>query len=170
MSAIVVEANPVQLEQPNLPNAEPCVVVIFGATGDLTKRKLMPALCRLTDQGCLESVRILGVGRSPMSDEEFQAQVHQALEDSNKIEKLNEETWRKFSTRLHYMAGELDDGNTYQQIAARLEELVSQGASENHLFYLATPPPLFATIVKRLGEAGLNKEDGHWSRIIIEKP
>ena len=170
MSAVIVEPNPVHLEQPQLPNAEPCVVVIFGATGDLTKRKLMPALCRLTDQGCLESVHILGVGRSPMSDEEFQAQVHQALEDSNKIDKLDEETWRKFSTRLHYMAGELDDGNTYQQIAARLEELCSQGASENHIFYLATPPPLFATIVKRLGEAGLNKEDGHWSRIIIEKP
>src|SRR5689334_15988959 len=97
MSAIVVEPNPVHLEQPQLPNAEPCVVVIFGATGDLMKRKLMPALCRLTDQGCLESVRILGVGRSPMSDDDFKAQVHQALAESKKTEKLDEETWRDFS-------------------------------------------------------------------------
>ena len=97
MSAVVVEPNPVQLEQPELPKAEPCVVVIFGATGDLMKRKLMPALCRLTDQGCLESVRILGVGRSPMTDEEFQAQVREALNDSKKIDHLDEETWRDFS-------------------------------------------------------------------------
>jgi len=169
MSAIV-EANPIQLEQPQLPTAEPCVVVIFGATGDLTKRKLMPALCRLTDQGCLESVRILGVGRSPMSDEEFQAQVQQALKESPKTDHLDEETWREFSTRVHYMSGELDDKNTYQQISERLEALANDGASRNHLFYLATPPPLFSTIVKALGEAGLNKEEGHWSRIIIEKP
>src|SRR5689334_14023136 len=170
MSAIVVEANPVQLEQPNLPNAEPCVVVIFGATGDLTKRKLMPALCRLTDQGCLESVRILGVGRSPMSDADFQSLVHDALKESDEIDDLNEETWREFSNRLTYMAGELDVDTTYQQIDERLKELANEGASRNHLFYLATPPPLFSTIVKHLGAAGLNKEEGHWSRIIIEKP
>jgi glucose-6-phosphate 1-dehydrogenase len=170
MSAVVVEPNPVQLEQPELPNAEPCVVVIFGATGDLTKRKLMPALCRLTDQGCLESVRILGVGRSAMSDEEFQSLVHEALEDSKKIDHLDDETWRKFSNRLHYMSGELDADTTYHQIGDRLEELANEGASRNHLFYLATPPSLFSTIVKHLGDAGLNKEDGHWSRVIIEKP
>jgi glucose-6-phosphate 1-dehydrogenase len=170
MSAVVVEPNPVQLEQPELPNAEPCVVVIFGATGDLTKRKLMPALCRLTDQGCLESVRILGVGRSAMSDDEFQSLVHDALEESKTTDHLDEETWGKFSHRLHYMAGELDDGATYQQIGERLEALANEGASRNHIFYLATPPPLFSTIVQRLGEAGLSKEDGHWSRVIIEKP
>jgi len=146
------------------------VVVIFGATGDLTKRKLMPALCRLTDQGCLESVRILGVGRSHMTNDEFESLVHEALEDSKKIDNLDEQTWRDFSKRLHYMSGELDVEATYQQIAERLEELANEGASKNHLFYLATPPSLFSTIVKRLGEAGLNKEDGHWSRLIIEKP
>jgi glucose-6-phosphate 1-dehydrogenase len=145
-------------------------VVIFGATGDLMKRKLMPALCRLTDQGCLESVRILGVGRSAMTDDEFLSLVHEALEDSKKIDHLDEDTWRKFSNRLHYMAGELDDETTYKQIGERLEQLANEGASRNHIFYLATPPSLFSTIVKRLGEAGLNKEDGHWSRVIIEKP
>src|SRR4029079_16291035 len=167
MSAVVVEPNPVQLEQPELPNADPCVVVIFGATGDLTKRKLMPALCRLTDQDCLESVRIIGVGRSHMTDDEFQVQVREALEDSKKIDHLDDETWREFSQRLQYMSGELDADTTYQQVAERLEQLASEGARQKHLFYLATPPPLFSTIVKHLGDAGLNKEDGHWSRIII---
>src|SRR5215213_5585153 len=170
MSAVVVEPNPVHLEQPPLPHAEPCVVVIFGATGDLTKRKLMPALCRLTDQGCLESVRILGVGRSPMTDDAFQKLVHDALEDSKKIDHLDDEMWRKFSKRLHYMSGELDDENTYRHVTERLEELASEGASKNRLFYLATPPSLFSNIVKRLGAAGLANEEGRWSRLIIEKP
>jgi len=170
MSAVVIEPDPVQLEQIELPIAEPCVVVIFGATGDLTKRKLMPALCRLTEQGCLESVRVLGVGRSTMSDEEFQTLVHDALKDSKKIGHLDDESWSKFSTHLHYLSGELDAETTYQHVGERLEALANEGGSRNHLFYLATPPALFSTIVKRLGEAGLNKEEGHWSRVIIEKP
>ena len=170
MSAVVVEPNPVQYQQPTLPQAEPCVVVIFGATGDLTKRKLMPALCRLLDQGSLESVHILGVGRNPMSETDFHKLVHEALEDSNKIEKLDEEQWQKFSGRLHYMAGELDDQNTYRQITERLEALAGEGASRNRLFYCATPPSLFSQIVKQLGESGLAKEDEHWSRVVIEKP
>lgn len=170
MSAVVVEPNPVKYEQPTLPSAEPCVVVIFGATGDLTKRKLMPALCRLLDQGCLESVHILGIGRNPMSEDEFQGMVREALESSKKTEHLDEQQWHKFAERLHYMAGELDNGNTYNQISERLEELAKEGASRNHLFYLATPPSLFSMIVKQLGESGLAKEEGHWSRIVIEKP
>ncbi len=170
MSATVIEPNPVKFEQPTLPSAEPCVVVIFGATGDLTKRKLLPALCRLLDQGCLESVGILGIGRNPMSEDEFQKMVREALESSKKIEHLDEEQWRKFSERLHYMAGELDDENTYNQVSTRLEELAKEGASKNRLFYLATPPSLFSMIVKQLGESGLANEDEQWSRIVIEKP
>src|SRR5215212_1350666 len=116
MSAILVQPNPVQFEQPTLPQAEPCVVVIFGATGDLTKRKLMPALCRLVEEGCLGSVRILGVGRSEMPDDAFQSFVREALNSSKKTEHLDEQEWRKFSQRLHYMAGEFDDEETYRKI------------------------------------------------------
>ena len=170
MSAIVVEPSPVHYEQPTLPQAEPCVVVIFGATGDLTKRKLMPALCRLLGQGCLESVHILGVGRNPMPEDEFQMLVREAVESSKKIEHLDDEHWRKFTKRLHYMAGELDDANTYNQVSARLEELAREVSTKNRLFYLATPPSLFSMIVKQLGESGLANEDGYWSRIVIEKP
>lgn len=171
MSAIVVEPNPTQFHAPSLPPAEPCVVVIFGATGDLTKRKLMPALCRLLNQGCLEQVRILGFGRQPMSDDEFLKLVHEALQSSKKTEGLDEQRWQEFSKRLHYMAGELDSESTYRDIAARLEALAAEGASRNHMFYLATPPSLFSKIVKQLGDSGLAKEDDkHWSRIVIEKP
>jgi len=170
MSAILVEPNPVQFEQPDLPRAEPCVVVIFGATGDLTRRKLMPALCRLLGVGCLDGVHILGVGRSDMTDDAFQAFVRDALNQSEKTEQLDDNEWREFATRLHYIAGELDQDDTYRRVSERLEEFVSDGGSKNHLFYLATPPSLAPTIVKGLGKANLASEDGHWSRIVVEKP
>ncbi len=170
MSTIVVEPNPVELEQPALPHAEPCLVVIFGATGDLTKRKLMPALCRLLGEGCLDSVQVLGVGRSDMTDDMYRAFVHEALMNSKKLKHLDDEAWRKFAERLHYMSGELDQDDTYRKVGARLDELASEGVSQNHLFYLATPPSLAGAIVKGLGKAGLANEDGHWSRVVIEKP
>jgi glucose-6-phosphate 1-dehydrogenase len=170
MSAIFVEPDPVQLYQPGLPHAEPCVVVIFGATGDLTKRKLMPALCRLLGEGCLEGVRILGVGRSDMTDDMFRAFIREGVDNSKKIKDLDEQHWRAFSERLHYVAGELDHDETYRKVSARLDELSSEGASHNHLFYLATPPSLAAAIVKGLGKANLGDENEHWSRIVIEKP
>jgi glucose-6-phosphate 1-dehydrogenase len=169
MSTVVVEPNPVQYQKPTLPNAEPCVVVIFGATGDLTKRKLMPALCCLSDLGCLGEVRILGVGRNQMSEDDFKTLVHDALDASDKVNQ-DEKQREDFSERLYYMAGEIDDPNTYQQVSARLEDLVREGASKNRLFYLATPPSLFSVIVKQLGDSGLNREEDYWSRIVIEKP
>ena len=170
MSAIIVEPTPVHYQQPTLPHAEPCVVVIFGATGDRPKRKLMPALCKLLAEGSLDRVRILGVGRSPMTDDEFEAFVRDALVSSKRTDHLDEQKWREFSQRLHYMAGELDDENTYREISAHLEEFAREGASRNRLFYLATPPSLFSKIVQRLGESGLANEDEHWSRVVIEKP
>src|SRR5262245_29092218 len=170
MSAIVVEPDPVQFEQPEWPKAEPCVVVIFGATGDLTRRKLMPALCRLLGEGCSDGVRVLGVGRSDMTDDMFRAFVREALDKSKKTEHLDENEWRAFAERLHYLAGELDKDDTYRKISARLDEFASEGASRNCLFYLATPPSLAPAIVKGLGNAKLAEENQQWSRIVVEKP
>jgi glucose-6-phosphate 1-dehydrogenase len=170
MSAILIEPDPVQMEMPSLPHAEPCVVVIFGATGDLTKRKLMPALFDLMGQGCLEKVHILGVGRNPMSEDEFRRGVRESFDASEKIEHVDEQKWRAFAERVHYVHGELEVDGTYQMIGTRLEELAKSGASRNHLFYLATPPSLFAPIVNGLGRAELAKEDEQWTRIVVEKP
>ncbi|HZN07237.1 MAG TPA: glucose-6-phosphate dehydrogenase, partial [Pyrinomonadaceae bacterium] len=86
------------------------------------------------------------------------------------IEHIDEQTWRAFAERVHYLHGELEDDGTYQTIGTRLEELANSGASRNRLFYLATPPSLFAAIVERLGKADLAKEDQQWTRIVIEKP
>jgi glucose-6-phosphate 1-dehydrogenase len=158
------------MEQPELPHAEPCVMVIFGATGDLTRRKLMPALWELVGEGCLEGVRILGIGRSEMSDDEFRAMMHDALTAAKKLSADDAEQWRKFAECIHYSRGELNEAETYRATAARLEELAAAGASRNHLFYLATPPSLFGEIIDGLGQANLATEDKNWSRIVIEKP
>jgi glucose-6-phosphate 1-dehydrogenase len=159
------------MEMPNLPAAEPCVMVIFGATGDLTRRKLLPAMWNLKGEGCLESVRILGVGRTAMSDDEFRALVREGLVESKKINEQDAERWSKFEQRIYYLTGELGDESTYQEMAQRLSELAADGASSNHLFYLATPPSLAPEIVDGLGKAGLAKQDAnHWSRIVVEKP
>ena len=171
MSTVLVEPSPVQMETPSLPKAEPCVMVIFGATGDLTRRKLMPALWDLKGEGCLENVQILGVGRSPMSDDEYREFVRQALVEYAKLSEKDDDEWRKFAQRVNYIVGELDDDNTYLNTAKRLEELAVDGASPSHLFYLATPPSLADEIIDGLGKAQLAKQDEkHWSRIVIEKP
>ena len=171
MSTILVEPNPIPMEAPALPQAEPCVMVIFGATGDLTRRKLMPALWNLKGEGCLEGMRILGVGRTHMSDEEFRAMMHDALAESEHFNERDEEEWRKAAERISYIAGELNEESTYQNTAQRLSEMAKDGASNNHLFYLATPPSLAPAIVDGLGKANLAEEDGqHWSRLVVEKP
>ena len=170
MSAILIEPDPVKMEHPALPQADPCVVVIFGSTGDLTKRKLMPALFDLCRLGCLEQVRILGIGRQPMPEDEYRKLMHEAVRNSDTVEDFNDDVWNEFAQRIHYFAGELEDDRTYQTIVTRLEELAANGASKNRIFYLATPPSLFDEIVNGLGQAGLNQEDGRWTRIVPEKP
>jgi glucose-6-phosphate 1-dehydrogenase len=171
MATVLVEPNPVQMGRLTLPKAEPCVMVIFGATGDLTRRKLIPALWNLRKEGCLEGMRILGVGRSHMSDDEFREMLRQALVDSKTLKEGDEEEWREAAQRVCYESGELNEQSTYENTAKRLRELAADGASSNHLFYLATPPSLADEITDGLGKAGLNREDeNHWSRIVVEKP
>src|ERR1043166_6912397 len=172
MSTIFVEATSTPMETPTLPEAEPCVMVIFGATGDLMRRKLMPALWNLKGEGCLERVQILGVGRTAMSDDEFRGSMREALVAADQLKKDgDDEEWPKFAERIHYTIGELADDSTYSNISQLLEQLASGGASTNHLFYLAIPPSLEPAAVDGLGKAGLNKQDEHhWSRIVVEKP
>lgn len=170
MSAILIEPEPVHMEMPALPHADPCVVVIFGATGDLTKRKLMPALFDLCRLGCLDEVRILGVGRHEMSEDEYRNVVREALNNSKEKSELEEPFWSNFAERLHYLSGELEADSTYETIGARLAELAANGASKNRMFYLATPPSIFTTIINGLGKSGLAKEEEQWTRVVVEKP
>jgi glucose-6-phosphate 1-dehydrogenase len=152
--------------------APPCVMVIFGAAGDLTKRKLIPALYNLKNSNCLpDNFAVIGVARAEMSDEEFR----QRLRDDMKqfaTEKVEEQQWKWLAERLYYMSGDFDDDGTYAQLKKRIEELDKERKAEgNYVFYLATAPNYFAPIVQQLGKAGLTEQsDKHWRRAVIEKP
>jgi glucose-6-phosphate 1-dehydrogenase len=170
--SVVVETTPFPIAQPPLPKADPCVIVTFGASGDLTKRKLVPALFHLACTDCLSGpFKVLGVGRGQLSDDEFRDRMREGATGSSEMSELNDAEWQAFAARLHYMPGDPSDIETYHRVAARLEQMTLQeGVSTNHLFYLATPPSLAPAIVNGLSAAGLASEHKGWSRIVVEKP
>jgi glucose-6-phosphate 1-dehydrogenase len=149
--------------------AGPCVMVLFGASGDLAKRKLIPALFNLVKAKLLpENFAIVGVAIDDLSREQFRDQVTGFLPPEDRAN----EAWQKFTERLYYQRGEFSDATTYSTLETRLsqvdEQLQTQG---NYLFYLATAPKFFAQIVQQLGNAHLsNQENSRWRRVIIEKP
>ncbi|HKO99032.1 MAG TPA: glucose-6-phosphate dehydrogenase [Pyrinomonadaceae bacterium] len=153
--------------------APPCVTVIFGATGDLTRRKLLPALFRLSQQRLLPSeFAILGTARNSMTDDEFRAMLKQAVTEFGSEDALDESAWESFAKRMFYVGGEFSEIATYQNIGNRLEEIDKEHQTQgNRIFYLATAPDFFGLIAKHLGEAKLARsKKGSWTRIIVEKP
>jgi glucose-6-phosphate 1-dehydrogenase len=149
--------------------ANPSVtLVIFGASGDLMHRKLAPALYRLHTKGRLDKrVRILGVARRPWNDAEFRREIRSALEQY--AAPVETAAWQDFSSRLHYLAADLDVSESYAALAKRLAELEREPA--HRLFYLAVAPQYFVTIVKGIGAADLAHDDRDvWRHIVIEKP
>jgi glucose-6-phosphate 1-dehydrogenase len=154
-----------------LPPTEGCALVIFGATGDLTRRKLLPSLWRLDRESCFDPCfRILGVGREPLSDAEFRARMRAGVEEFSEPPP-DDAAWEDFARRLHYLEADLTDDAAYVELAARLEAL---GAGDprlgNHLFYFAVPPSLAPRIVRGLESADLTGEGAGWTRIVVEKP
>ena len=154
--------------------APPCVIVIFGASGDLTTRKLVPALYNLALSGILaENTEILGFGRHALTDDEFRAALRTGLERHSRNLPIRTDVWEALCPLISYMQGSYDDASAYTRLRDRLEELDrTRGTSGNYLFYFSTPPNVFAPIVQNLGQAGLGHRSGDskWSRIIVEKP
>jgi glucose-6-phosphate 1-dehydrogenase len=150
----------------------PSTIVIFGASGDLTQRKLVPALHSLACEGVLpDQVRILGVARSEYSDEAFRDQLYEGVEAYARRKPAVCELWGGFADRHTYLQGDYDDAETYRRLAERLETFDREdGTQGNRLFYLAVPPVVYPTIVEQLGEAGLNRSESGWVRVVIEKP
>ena len=167
-----VQATPQEkISLPPLPKAEDCILVIFGATGDLTRRKLIPALFDLACVGCMHKhFDVLGIGRKELSDQQFRDQMHEAASKSKDARDYNERTWAEFEKRLHFLQGDGSDPEFYPRLAAKLKEMEKAGASPNHLFYLSVPASLAPDIVEGLGNAGLASNENGWSRIILEKP
>lgn len=158
-------------EPPGQPG-DPCVMVIFGASGDLTKRKLIPALYNLAKSDLLSrEFAVVGVARSGMTIEAFRQKLSQDIRElaTAPIEPV---LWEWLGQRLYYVAGDIGDPRSYQELRTVLEKVDKEhGTRGNYLYYLATSPNFFSEIVKRLGEAGLaREEDGRWRRVIIEKP
>jgi glucose-6-phosphate 1-dehydrogenase len=157
---------------------EPCAVVIFGASGDLTRRKLMPALYNLAVSRSLPSgFAVVGVARRAKSDDQFRSEMKEGVGQHSRRKPIDPALWTDFERGLSYVAGTFEDPTTYSKLREHLEGLDKErGTAGNRLFYLAVPPADFGVIMKNLKEAGLvappsaNGSGAVWSRVIIEKP
>ncbi len=149
---------------------QPCNVVIFGASGDLTYRKLIPALYNIALDGDLPAaLSIVGFARREKSDEQFRQELQDALKKFSR-QSFNEEIWSDFGPRLFYHRSEFGDDEGYRLLAERLDKLdAERGTRGNRLFYLSVSPVEFEGILEKLAKFGLNKSKG-WSRVIVEKP
>jgi glucose-6-phosphate 1-dehydrogenase len=151
---------------------EPFSLVIFGASGDLTHRKLMPALWSLYAARTLpEPFAILGTARSELSDDAFRGRMREGVTRFARLKIPAQHVWDRFAGSLVYVAGDPSGPELYARLKQRLEQIESaRGGPRNRLFYCATPPSLYDDIVAGLGAAGLARVDGGWTRIIVEKP
>ncbi len=153
---------------------EPSVLVVFGASGDLTGRKLLPALYSLAHEGHLPAGQaILGVARTPWTDEQFRAEMRRAAEEHSRRAPIREAVWDTFAQGLFYQQGELGEDSLFEAIAERTEEIDrARGTGGRRIYYLAIPPTLFEPTAAMLGKHGLVAQPGEerWTRAIVEKP
>ena len=155
---------------------EPLTLVVFGASGDLTRRKLIPAIFQLWCQGLLpETSSIIGFARSDKTDESFRRELKESTRDYLNCcgEPVDDDTWERFARRVFYHRGEYDDASAFDALRKRIEETaLANRVPANCVYYLATPPTSFAPIVTQLGLAGLARRGqvSPWARIVIEKP
>jgi glucose-6-phosphate 1-dehydrogenase len=148
---------------------DPCAIVIFGASGDLTSRKLIPALFDLKKDGLLpERFAVVGFSRTEMDDDAFRHAMHEALVADG--EQVDEKTWETFVQALHYIPAGDHDEAAYRRLADELQELESKHETNaNRLYYLATPPSAYLEILDLINLTGLAKAAG-WTRMVVEKP
>jgi glucose-6-phosphate 1-dehydrogenase len=154
--------------------ADPCTIVIFGASGDLSRRKLIPALYSLAAQNCLaRRFAIIGFARTPMTDEAFQLSAIDSIKKFGEAGAENDIQCKEFVQALAYVSGEYHQPEAFEKLKQRLEELDRKHKlNGNRLYYLATPPDVYPVIIEQLHRAGLAKPSNEksWVRIIIEKP
>jgi glucose-6-phosphate 1-dehydrogenase len=152
---------------------DPCGITIFGASGDLTHRKLIPSLFSLHQRSLLpKQFFVIGCARTPMTDEAFRLEVVNAIRTI--ATEATDSDRSRFAERCYYVSGDYQSEDLYQALSGRLDDLESRHASEgNRIFYLAIPPQLYGSVSARLGASGLTEEeneDGPWRRVVVEKP
>ena len=154
--------------------ADSCTVILFGASGDLAKRKVIPAMYDLAQYNSLGACyAIIGFARTPMTDENFRNNVGEAAKTISEVGPIDPQKWSDFAANLFYTAGDYSDPDSYVRLVERLAELeAAKKLCGNRLFYLSTPPEVYPDIVEQLGRAGLARPNkpNSWVRIIIEKP
>jgi len=151
---------------------QPCTIVIFGATGDLTHRKLIPALYNLAADGDLPAATtVVGFARRDKTDEVFRTEMEEATKKFSR-QAVKDELWQSFASGLYYHRSEFGDADGYKRLADRLNQIdAERGTAGNRLFYLSVAPSEFEGILEKLKGAGLNKtSEGSWARVIVEKP
>jgi glucose-6-phosphate 1-dehydrogenase len=153
---------------------DPFLFVLFGATGDLSHRKVIPALYQLWRSNLLPHEHMLVcIGRRPYTDDSFRVEMRAALDKFSRVQPIDNDVWAEFSKRMTYVRLDFDDPPAFDRLAERLEELDQEHQTRgNMLFYLATQESAFPEIVQQLGRVGLDHEHhgGGWRRIVIEKP
>ena len=158
------------------PKAQPCVIVIFGATGDLTARKLLPALYNLARENLLaEGTAVIGFARRPKTDDEFRKEMLDGINKFSRSKPADAAVWDRVAKSLYYHQSTFDDATGYESLGQRMRELdKTLPTGGRRLYYLSTSPTEFSSIINHLGEAGLGNIDpfsaGAWRRVIIEKP
>jgi glucose-6-phosphate 1-dehydrogenase len=152
---------------------EPCSIVIFGASGDLTARKLIPALYHLfKDKQMPPKFEVIGFARREKTDESWRGELRSALDQFSRTKPVVEEVWKEFATRVSYCAGDFSDAAAYQNLEKKLAGFGDEQLRNNILFYLATSPSQFGEVAEHLEGAGLlhKDQDKGWQRIVVEKP
>src|SRR5476651_1048206 len=152
------QANPLREGLSTKAVPQPCAVVIFGATGDLTHRKLVPALYNIAADGEMPpAVAVIGFARRPKTDDEFRQEMEEATRKFSR-QTVRDEVWKGFAQSLYYNQSDFDDEAGYKRLAERLDKLdEASGTRGNRLFYFAASPEQFETIIENLQKAGLNK-------------
>lgn len=155
-------------------NRQPCSIIIFGATGELTHRKLIPALYHLFKDGLLpDPIQIIGVARREKLHDEWRKELYHSLQQYSRTKPIDEKAWDGFASLLSYLKGDINQTETYKSLSALLHAASHDSLQHNRLFYLAIPPSQFAPVIEGLTAAGLVTQDPpvpYWNRIIVEKP
>ena len=152
--------------------AGPCSLVIFGVTGDLARKKLMPAVYDLANRGLLPpGFGLVGFARRDYTNENFAQVVHDSVKQHARTP-FREDVWRQLAEGFRFVPGDLTDDTAFERLRETVEELdINRGTGGNHAFYLSIPPGLFPAVVQQLAEHGLTKETADtWRRVVIEKP
>ncbi|HKB48664.1 MAG TPA: glucose-6-phosphate dehydrogenase, partial [Ktedonobacterales bacterium] len=176
LSSILATGNPLRAGMRNARNVDPCIMVIFGATGDLTHRKLLPALYNLAlEQPLPPQFTVVGVARRPFTHEQFRQQALDSINQFSRRRPVNPAVWETFSKGLFYHQSQFDDPEGFRSLSDLVRQLDQErGTGGRYIFYLATPPSFYGGIGDLLRQADLARRDYAsplpWPRIIIEKP